>query len=259
MFATHRSPGSRSGRRPRIHRRRSVSRPPRRSSEPTPTDAGRRPRRVGRRRPAGRSELHAPVRMGAVRRRIDAADELRTSTRATRRSGSRSAPTTSPTSGVGISVELVPVDCEADNSQIGNGFHGLYRTIDDVPEPIGVEHVETPVGAAFEFDADLLRVHQPVQRLRRAPGDHRRSTTPPTSATRPSSSGTTSTCQRRVRRAARRHRPHDVDAEIVATRAAPGLGRSPSGRPDGLQPPHAGAQAARRSSARPIRSTKLSQ
>ena len=51
-----------------------------------------------------------------------------------------------------VTIELVPADCEAPADSPGNGDHGLYRTIDDVPEPIGVEHVETPIGAAIVFD-----------------------------------------------------------------------------------------------------------
>jgi hypothetical protein len=53
-----------------------------------------------------------------------------------------------------VTIELVPVDCDDDDDSIGNGWHGLYRTIDDVPEPIGVEHVETPIGAAVVFDQE---------------------------------------------------------------------------------------------------------
>ena len=52
----------------------------------------------------------------------------------------------------GISVELVPVDCEADNSQIGNGFHGLYNTIGDVAEPGEIDVFESPAGVTFMFD-----------------------------------------------------------------------------------------------------------
>lgn len=50
-------------------------------------------------------------------------------------------------------VEAVPTSCPeaADNTQVGNGFHGVYRTVDDVPDPQDPESVDTGLGAATVF------------------------------------------------------------------------------------------------------------
>jgi hypothetical protein len=50
-------------------------------------------------------------------------------------------------------VEAVPTSCAeaAENTQVGNGFHGVYRTLDDVPEPKGKATVTTGLGEAVVF------------------------------------------------------------------------------------------------------------
>ena len=50
-------------------------------------------------------------------------------------------------------VEAVPTDCEVAeaNSSIGNGQHGLYRTLEDVPEPEDVDTMTTALGEAAVF------------------------------------------------------------------------------------------------------------
>jgi hypothetical protein len=47
----------------------------------------------------------------------------------------------------------VPSDCEVagSNSSIGNGQHGLYRTLEDVPEPEAVDTTTTALGEATVF------------------------------------------------------------------------------------------------------------
>ena len=53
-------------------------------------------------------------------------------------------------------VQAVPTSCEAasENSEIGNGHHGVYRTIDDVPKPQQVATVSTKLGSATVFTQD---------------------------------------------------------------------------------------------------------
>ncbi|MFD1718370.1 hypothetical protein [Georgenia deserti] len=55
----------------------------------------------------------------------------------------------------GLWIELVPTDCPdvgGMNRRIGNGFHGLYRTIDDVDDPRDVAEVSTDLGEAVIFE-----------------------------------------------------------------------------------------------------------
>ena len=50
-------------------------------------------------------------------------------------------------------VEAVPTSCPdaGQDTQIGNGFHGVYRTLDDVPDPRDPETVSTDLGDATVF------------------------------------------------------------------------------------------------------------
>jgi hypothetical protein len=50
-------------------------------------------------------------------------------------------------------VEAVPTECaEAqENTEIGNGRHGVYRTLDDVPAPRDEKAVDTGLGKATVF------------------------------------------------------------------------------------------------------------
>jgi len=70
-----------------------------------------------------------------------------------------------------LRVEAVPADCEVagSSSSIGNGTHGTYRTIDDVPEPEEAASVETALGEAVVFTQEYFectnsceRWHEPV-------------------------------------------------------------------------------------------------
>jgi hypothetical protein len=47
-------------------------------------------------------------------------------------------------------IEAVPTACAeaGENGQIGNGQHGIYRTVDDIPDPQDSEAVETALGSA---------------------------------------------------------------------------------------------------------------
>ncbi len=55
-------------------------------------------------------------------------------------------------------VEAVPTQCAeaAENTQIGNGMHGVYRTIDDVPEPRDQKAVDTALGEATVFSQEYF-------------------------------------------------------------------------------------------------------
>jgi hypothetical protein len=51
-----------------------------------------------------------------------------------------------------LRIEAVPTDCAlAGSIESGDGEHGRYRTIADVPEPIDVEEVDTALGPAVLF------------------------------------------------------------------------------------------------------------
>ncbi len=76
-----------------------------------------------------------------------------------------------PDDGGRLRVEAVPTECDAasSSSSIGNGSHGTYRTIDDVPEPEDVGSVETLLGDAVVFTQEYYectnsceRWHEPV-------------------------------------------------------------------------------------------------
>jgi hypothetical protein len=53
-----------------------------------------------------------------------------------------------------LAVSAVPTDCPeaSQNSRIGNGRHGVYRTIADVPAPLDQKQVTTPIGPGLLFD-----------------------------------------------------------------------------------------------------------
>ncbi|MFD1718369.1 hypothetical protein [Georgenia deserti] len=55
-----------------------------------------------------------------------------------------------------VVVELVPTECAraAENEEALNGQHGLYRTIDDVPQPEDVAETSTSLGEAVIFTQD---------------------------------------------------------------------------------------------------------
>jgi hypothetical protein len=57
-----------------------------------------------------------------------------------------------------LAIEAVPASCAeaGGDPQIGNGFHGLYRTIEDVPEPEDVETVSTALGEAAVFTQEYF-------------------------------------------------------------------------------------------------------
>ena len=57
-----------------------------------------------------------------------------------------------------LQVEAVPSDCDVSesSSSIGNGTHGTYRTIDDVPEPEDVASVDTALGEATVFTQEYF-------------------------------------------------------------------------------------------------------
>ncbi|HIV57742.1 MAG TPA: hypothetical protein H9902_07270, partial [Candidatus Stackebrandtia faecavium] len=50
-------------------------------------------------------------------------------------------------------VNAYSKDCDLPRApqQIYNGYHGMYRTLDDVPDPIDVEKIDTPLGEAEIF------------------------------------------------------------------------------------------------------------
>lgn len=51
-----------------------------------------------------------------------------------------------------LTVEAFQADCEIDAAQqIINGWHGAYRTLDDVPEPVDVVDIATGAGPAEVF------------------------------------------------------------------------------------------------------------
>ena len=50
-----------------------------------------------------------------------------------------------------LQLQAVPAGCQVDNAKPGNGSHGVYRTLDDVPEPLDVTVVDTPAGPAEVF------------------------------------------------------------------------------------------------------------
>ena len=54
---------------------------------------------------------------------------------------------------VDVRFQAVPWVCEeaANSDEIGNGFHGLYRTLADVPDPKDVEKRDTDLGSAEVF------------------------------------------------------------------------------------------------------------
>ncbi|WP_199036855.1 hypothetical protein [Glycomyces salinus] len=54
--------------------------------------------------------------------------------------------------GGGLTVEAFAADCEVDASQqIQNGWHGAYRTLEDVPDPVDVTDMATGAGPAEIF------------------------------------------------------------------------------------------------------------
>ena len=68
-------------------------------------------------------------------------------------------------------IEAVPSSCPeaGQDTQIGNGFHGIYRTVDDIPEPRDSKTVETALGSAtvvtqeyFECTNSCDRWNEPV-------------------------------------------------------------------------------------------------
>ena len=68
-------------------------------------------------------------------------------------------------------VEAVPTRCPeaGSNTAIGNGSHGVYRTVDDVPHPEDLSTVRTAVGEATVFTQEYYectnschRWHEPV-------------------------------------------------------------------------------------------------
>lgn len=50
-------------------------------------------------------------------------------------------------------LQAVPTVCDeaTANDRIGNGFHGVYRTVEDVPEPRQITTVDTALGPAQVF------------------------------------------------------------------------------------------------------------
>lgn len=64
------------------------------------------------------------------------------------------------TGGGRLSLELNPRDCDRDDDpnerQIGNGNHGLYVTMDDVPEPRDVADHEVTAGSLVTFVQDYF-------------------------------------------------------------------------------------------------------
>ena len=63
-------------------------------------------------------------------------------------------------------IRAMPADCpEAEqNTQIGNGFHGVYRTIDDVPDPQDQETVPTDLGEATVFTQEYFECTNECER-----------------------------------------------------------------------------------------------
>jgi hypothetical protein len=53
-----------------------------------------------------------------------------------------------------LAASAVPTDCPeaSQNTQIGNGRHGVYRTIADVPAPLDEKPVTTPLGKGVLFE-----------------------------------------------------------------------------------------------------------
>ena len=53
-----------------------------------------------------------------------------------------------------LRLEAVPTSCPdaEQNTEIGNGKHGVYRVLDDVPEPKDVEQLETELGSVEVFE-----------------------------------------------------------------------------------------------------------
>jgi hypothetical protein len=65
-----------------------------------------------------------------------------------------------------LRAEAVPAECEVAeaNDTIGNGTHGTYRTIEDVPEPQQVAQVETVLGEAVLFTQEYFECTNSCER-----------------------------------------------------------------------------------------------
>ncbi len=63
-------------------------------------------------------------------------------------------------------IEAVPTSCAeaGQDSQIGNGFHGIYRTVDDVPEPEDSAIVSTKLGEATVFTQEYFECTNECER-----------------------------------------------------------------------------------------------
>jgi hypothetical protein len=57
-----------------------------------------------------------------------------------------------------VVVEAVPTSCAeaAENGQIGNGQHGIFRTLADVPDPNGVKKISSDLGDAEVFTQEYF-------------------------------------------------------------------------------------------------------
>lgn len=53
-------------------------------------------------------------------------------------------------------IESFAQGCAETSQQIGNGVHGYYRSLEDVPAPLHPEEVETALGPAHVFDQEYF-------------------------------------------------------------------------------------------------------
>ncbi|MEU3270013.1 hypothetical protein ABZ639_04155 [Saccharomonospora sp. NPDC006951] len=53
-------------------------------------------------------------------------------------------------------VEAFPPECEGKTDRVGNGNHGYYRSLADVPQPVDVRRVTTGLGEAEVFTQEYF-------------------------------------------------------------------------------------------------------
>ncbi|ASR36102.1 hypothetical protein BAY61_15035 [Prauserella marina] len=53
-------------------------------------------------------------------------------------------------------VEAFPPECERKTDRVGNGHHGYYRSLSDVPQPVDVQRVKTGIGEAEVFTQEYF-------------------------------------------------------------------------------------------------------
>lgn len=69
-----------------------------------------------------------------------------------------------------LTVQAVPTSCRdaATDGNIGNGHHGTFRTLGDVPEPMSVQSIETALGPATLFTQEYYECTNSCERWHEA-------------------------------------------------------------------------------------------